>query len=336
MPPACVLEGLVPARGIDAGQRDVGAEPVDEQRAEREPDALLELLGLGERREIEIGRQLFCCRGHALELPFPREDRPHGRRRRGGPSALAFRRRASAAACSPRSCSSFSLRASAAPGSRPSRRPSPPPRPPIWRRPRPRKATLALSSPLPSSRTPSLARRSTPALTSAAASTVAPASSLPASIACLHAAEIDLVELARERVVLKPRFGRRRCSGIWPPSKPLMRTPERAFWPLPPRPPVLPLPEPMPRPMRLRASCARPAWSASLVELHDGLVPCPSCPARPRRRRVDEMRTLAIMPRTAAACPAASRARPILLRPSPISVARWSCGGGSGCRSARP
>src|SRR4030042_822058 len=53
-------------------------------------------------------------------------------------------------------------------------------------------------------------------------------------------------------MLLKPRFGRRRCNGIWPPSKPLMRTPERAVWPLPPRPPVLPMPEPMPRPMRMR------------------------------------------------------------------------------------
>src|ERR1700689_263566 len=51
---------------------------------------------------------------------------------------------------------------------------------------------------------------------------------------------------------VKPRFGRRRCRGIWPPSKPLMRTPERAVWPLPPRPDCLPLPEPMPRPTRMR------------------------------------------------------------------------------------
>src|ERR1700735_1686306 len=51
---------------------------------------------------------------------------------------------------------------------------------------------------------------------------------------------------------VKPRFGRRRCKGIWPPSKPLMRTPERAVWPLPPRPDCLPLPEPMPRPTRMR------------------------------------------------------------------------------------
>src|SRR5688572_30682175 len=54
------------------------------------------------------------------------------------------------------------------------------------------------------------------------------------------------------KILLKPRFGRRRCSGIWPPSKPLIRTPLRAVWPFPPRPPVLPIPEPMPRPMRKR------------------------------------------------------------------------------------
>src|SRR6476660_8267556 len=54
-------------------------------------------------------------------------------------------------------------------------------------------------------------------------------------------------------MLLKPRFGKRRCSGIWPPSNPLMATPVRAFWPLTPRPAVLPLPEPMPRPTRMRA-----------------------------------------------------------------------------------
>src|SRR6201996_3521728 len=62
-------------------------------------------------------------------------------------------------------------------------------------------------------------------------------------------------------MLLKPRFGRRRCNGIWPPSKPLMRTPERAVWPLPPRPEVLPLPEPMPRPTRIRF-LREPALSA--------------------------------------------------------------------------
>src|SRR5688572_26118319 len=51
----------------------------------------------------------------------------------------------------------------------------------------------------------------------------------------------------------KPRLGRRRCSGIWPPSKPtLWKPPARDFWPLWPRPAVLPRPEPMPRPTRRR------------------------------------------------------------------------------------
>src|SRR5690242_18781898 len=44
----------------------------------------------------------------------------------------------------------------------------------------------------------------------------------------------------------------RMWSGIWPPSKPPIATPDRAVWPLPPRPPVLPTPEPMPRPTRTR------------------------------------------------------------------------------------
>ena len=50
------------------------------------------------------------------------------------------------------------------------------------------------------------------------------------------------LSLSANGVFVKPRLGSRRCSGIWPPSKPLMRTPERAVWPLPPRPPVLPVP----------------------------------------------------------------------------------------------
>jgi hypothetical protein len=43
--------------------------------------------------------------------------------------------------------------------------------------------------------------------------------------------------------------------GIWPPSKPgrIVCEPERDFWPLIPRPEYRPLPEPMPRPTRLRA-----------------------------------------------------------------------------------
>jgi hypothetical protein len=51
MPPALLLERLREGVGIDARHRDIGAEAIDEQRAEREPDALLEILGLGEGRE---------------------------------------------------------------------------------------------------------------------------------------------------------------------------------------------------------------------------------------------------------------------------------------------
>src|SRR5438132_8625875 len=33
------------------------------------------------------------------------------------------------------------------------------------------------------------------------------------------------------KILVKPRFGRRRCKGIWPPSKPrIMREPERDRW----------------------------------------------------------------------------------------------------------
>src|SRR5579859_2751925 len=57
------------------------------------------------------------------------------------------------------------------------------------------------------------------------------------------------------KMLVKPRLGRRRCSGIWPPSKPrIMREPERERWPLWPRVEVLPMPLPMPRPTRLRFS----------------------------------------------------------------------------------
>src|SRR5690606_6092086 len=53
----------------------------------------------------------------------------------------------------------------------------------------------------------------------------------------------------------KPIFGRRRCIGICPPSKPalIVPLPARANEPLWPRPQVLPSPEPMPRPTRFGA-----------------------------------------------------------------------------------
>src|SRR5208283_1635646 len=53
------------------------------------------------------------------------------------------------------------------------------------------------------------------------------------------------------KMFLKPRFGTRRCNGIWPPSKPRnSREPERDRCPLWPRVEVLPMPEPIPRPTR--------------------------------------------------------------------------------------
>ncbi len=61
MPPAWVLEHLLPDVGIDAGQRNVGAEPINQQRTQREPDALLQFVGLAERRKIEVCRELFRC-----------------------------------------------------------------------------------------------------------------------------------------------------------------------------------------------------------------------------------------------------------------------------------
>src|SRR4051812_4395201 len=61
-------------------------------------------------------------------------------------------------------------------------------------------------------------------------------------------------------MLLKPRFGSRMWSGIWPPSKPAMLTPERALAPFWPRPAVLPRPEPMPRPTRTRP-CRAPLLS---------------------------------------------------------------------------
>jgi hypothetical protein len=51
---------------------------------------------------------------------------------------------------------------------------------------------------------------------------------------------------------VKPFFGKRFEMGVWPPSKPALGfpLPERAFWPLCPRPEVLPNPELRPRPRR--------------------------------------------------------------------------------------
>ncbi len=58
------LEGLREGRRIDAGQRDERAEPENDQRAEREPDALLQILRLGEGAEVQIGSKLLGGGSH--------------------------------------------------------------------------------------------------------------------------------------------------------------------------------------------------------------------------------------------------------------------------------
>ena len=64
MPDDWRLERLREGGGIDARERDVGAEPIDDERAQREPDALLEILGLGEGAEIQIGGKLLGGGNH--------------------------------------------------------------------------------------------------------------------------------------------------------------------------------------------------------------------------------------------------------------------------------
>ncbi len=59
-------EGLPEGGGVDTRQRNVGAETIDEQRAQGEPEALLQVFRLGESREVEIRGKLFRCRSHAF------------------------------------------------------------------------------------------------------------------------------------------------------------------------------------------------------------------------------------------------------------------------------
>src|SRR5215510_5235455 len=71
------FEGLRERGRIDAGDRDVGAKPVDHERGQREPDALLELFGLGKGAEIQVGGKLLGGRNHLplLGPPPPRAPR---------------------------------------------------------------------------------------------------------------------------------------------------------------------------------------------------------------------------------------------------------------------
>src|SRR3954471_23546292 len=67
--------------------------------------------------------------------------------------------------------------------------------------------------------------------------------------------------------LLKPfSFGTRCLIGIWPPSKP-RATVLRAYWPLVPRPAVLPPLPPIPRPTRLGAFVAPGAGASSSTRI---------------------------------------------------------------------
>ena len=63
-------EDLLQDKGVDAGDRDIGAEAIDDQGAEREPDAVLQFGRLGERTKIDRLGELFGGGGH-LNLTFP-------------------------------------------------------------------------------------------------------------------------------------------------------------------------------------------------------------------------------------------------------------------------
>src|SRR5690606_19097842 len=108
-----------------------------------------------------------------------------------------------------------------------------------------RTVSFLVSSPLPSTFTTSKAPFRSPIDTRASASTVAPSSKRARSRTLTS-------PTFRAKRFTKPPLGRRRASGICPPSNAfLWKLPGwRAFWPFWPRPAVLPRPEPMPRPTR--------------------------------------------------------------------------------------
>src|SRR3954451_20196275 len=134
------------------------------------------------------------------------------------------------------------------------------------------KDSFAESSPTPRIFTPSRGFDSTPAATSASTVTGASWPSFPAFTASWMRPRLTSFR-SRAFGGVKPRFGRRRCNGIWPPSKPLIATPVRAFWPLTPRPAVLPLPEPMPRPTRMRSLVAPELSRISFSFMAPSLLP---------------------------------------------------------------
>src|SRR5687768_6094459 len=94
---------------------------------------------------------------------------------------------------------------------------------------------------------------------SARSSTFAPALNVSSWLTLISAT-------TSRKIFLKPRFGRRRASGVWPPSKEGLNVARRAYWPFWPRPAVLPSPEPTPRPLRILSRVV-PSGFASLLSV---------------------------------------------------------------------
>ena len=154
---------------------------------------------------------------------------------------------------------------------------------------------------------------------------------------------------SRRKGLLKPNFGRRRWSGICPPSKPSKcMLPVRAFWPLPPRPAVLPRPERLAAPDALlalrrapgrlqlvqgswmRSPSSSPLGGADVLAALAALARLAMTPLR--RRRIDRAPsrpgrlTLAIIPQVAGACPGARARGSCFFRPRPVTTQALALG----------
>ena len=63
-----LLHEVAQRAAVDAGDRNVGAQAVDDQKPEGEENPLLELGGLAEGPPAHVRGHLLCCRCHALSL----------------------------------------------------------------------------------------------------------------------------------------------------------------------------------------------------------------------------------------------------------------------------
>ena len=62
------LERLGECRRVDARQRNERAEAIDDERADSEPQATLQILGLGKSAKIEVGSKLLGSGNHSCLL----------------------------------------------------------------------------------------------------------------------------------------------------------------------------------------------------------------------------------------------------------------------------